>query len=215
MITLYTKPVSSYGHKVRMALTLKGLNWEMTSAPADPAERRRISPFGKWPALVDADGTRVVEADVILEYLDERYPEPPLHMATPAERARVRILGRLHDLYLEPAVRVLFGQIAPAGRDPAAVAASLAEIERRLGELEATAVAAPWLAGDRLTIADCTFPATLTIIELLVPFLGGHHAFGPKTDGWWRRLQTTEPCAGLVADYRRALDDWFAEKQAA
>src|SRR5439155_1659368 len=53
------------------------------------------------PALVDGD-TRVFDSTIILEYIEDRWPTPPLLPAAPAERARVRMLEELCDTYVEP-----------------------------------------------------------------------------------------------------------------
>ncbi len=90
---------SSAAYRVRIALNLKGL--EATQHPVNlrTGEHRgdayrRLNPQGRVPALVD-DGVTYTQSVAILEYLDERYPEPPLLPETPQQRARVRALVQL------------------------------------------------------------------------------------------------------------------------
>lgn len=84
--------------RVRIALNLKGLAFEETMHDIDPgtlaaSEYGRMNPQGSVPTLVD-DGAPIVESLAILEYLDERYPEPALLPGDAAGRARVRGLAQ-------------------------------------------------------------------------------------------------------------------------
>jgi len=90
---------SSAAYRVRIALNLKGL--EATQRPVDlrTGEHRgegyrRINPHGRVPALVDG-GHTFTQSIAILEYLEERYPEPPLLPKAVEDRARVRALVQL------------------------------------------------------------------------------------------------------------------------
>lgn len=84
--------------RVRIALNLKGLAFEETMHDIDTgtlaaSEYGRMNPQGSVPSLVD-DGAPIVESLAILEYLDERYPEPSLLPGDAAGRARVRGLAQ-------------------------------------------------------------------------------------------------------------------------
>src|SRR6185436_3690343 len=72
-------------------------------------EYLKIYPLGKTPAL-EVDGEIIGESEVINEFLEEVFPEPPLLPRDAKGRARVRGLSRFHDLYLEPPLRALFPQ---------------------------------------------------------------------------------------------------------
>jgi glutathione S-transferase/RNA polymerase-associated protein len=103
MVVLYEHPLSPYVHKVKIALTEKGVAFEPRLPDfvggADAAFAG-ASPRLEVPALVDGD-TTVFDSTIILEYIEERWPTPALLPATPAARARVRMLEELCDTYYE------------------------------------------------------------------------------------------------------------------
>ena len=99
MLTLYHFESSPWCWKVRVALAEKGLEYK----PVIPKNResdpvfRKLTPIGKVPILVLEDGTGIAESTVINEFLEERYPRPPLMPADPADRARVRMIEEIGD----------------------------------------------------------------------------------------------------------------------
>jgi glutathione S-transferase len=103
MVVLYEHPLSPYAQKVKIALAEKGVGFECRlpdfMSGQDP-EFAAANPRLEVPALVDGD-TRVFDSTIILEYLEDRWPKPPLLPASPAERARVRMLEELCDTYYE------------------------------------------------------------------------------------------------------------------
>ncbi|MBI1394888.1 MAG: glutathione S-transferase family protein [Betaproteobacteria bacterium] len=107
MITLYQHPMSAYVMKVRIALAEKGLAYEavLPSGLADgttAGEFVEASPRAEIPALVDDDGTEVFDSTIILEYIEDKWPEPPLLPRAPAARARCRMIEDVMDTHYEP-----------------------------------------------------------------------------------------------------------------
>lgn len=105
MLTLYDHPLSPYAQKVKIALREKGLAFETVSpgglgAGGAQGEFIAASPRAEVPALVDG-GVSVFDSTIILEYLDDRYPDPPMLPASPADRARVRMLEEVMDTHFE------------------------------------------------------------------------------------------------------------------
>jgi glutathione S-transferase len=95
MIKLYDYPQCPFCRKVRVALAEKGIKYERVFVDLRKKEQKReeflkLNPYGKVPVLID-NGAIIYESSVINEYLDERYPNPPLMPSSPIERARVRI----------------------------------------------------------------------------------------------------------------------------
>jgi len=92
MIKLYSDPTSPDSHRTRIVLAEKELPGEIIDVedgdiPQDLLDR---NPSGKLPTLEDRN-TILFEASVINEYMDERYPHPPLKPGSPAERAQMRL----------------------------------------------------------------------------------------------------------------------------
>jgi glutathione S-transferase len=105
MITLYDHPLSPYAQKVKISLREKGLPFE-TAMPgglgAGGAQGAFVeaSPRAEVPALVDGD-VRIFDSTIILEYLDDAYPDPAMRPKSPADRARVRMLEEVMDTHFE------------------------------------------------------------------------------------------------------------------
>jgi glutathione S-transferase len=103
MIVLYEHPLSPYAQKVKIALREKGVEFE----PRIPdllgggdAEFHAANPRREVPALVDG-ATAVFDSTIILEYIEDRWPAPPLLPHGAAARARARTLEELCDTYYE------------------------------------------------------------------------------------------------------------------
>src|SRR5690349_2272938 len=103
MVVVWEHPLSPYAQKVKIALAEKGVAFECRlpdfMSGQDP-ELAATNPRLEVPALID-DETRVFDSTVILEYVEDRWPTPPLLPGTPAERARVRMIEDLCDTYYE------------------------------------------------------------------------------------------------------------------
>lgn len=123
------------------------------------------NPFGRLPVLELDDGTHLIESLVIIEYLEELYPEPPMIGSSALERARVRELERIADLgVLFPVAYTVHATNSPLGLPPRpemaeffrdSLPAALRVLDERLGD------GRPFVAGERPTIADCTLQAAL------------------------------------------------------
>jgi glutathione S-transferase len=106
-LKLFEHPLSPYAQKVKIALCEKALPFvrvfvDPNRSADDPVYQEFVlaSPRREVPALVDGP-VRIADSTVILEYLDERYPNPELSPPTPAERARVRMLEEMMDTEYE------------------------------------------------------------------------------------------------------------------
>ena len=83
----YATSLSNYSAKVRIALCVKGVAYQEISPPDGYRSEsyRKIAPMGTIPAL-QVEGQLVSESEVILEYLEDRYPDPPMRPQDPLER---------------------------------------------------------------------------------------------------------------------------------
>jgi glutathione S-transferase len=102
MTTLYEHPLSPYAQKVKIALREKGVKFDlkMPNLLGGDDEFARVSPRREVPTLLDGDDT-IFDSTIILEYIEDRWPKPPLLPAEPAARARVRMIEEMCDTYYE------------------------------------------------------------------------------------------------------------------
>lgn len=124
MITLYSGPLSLFSRKIEIALREKALPFERIMVPFnqttgyDPKhpEVVAINPKQQVPVLND-DGIVLYDSTVILEYLEDAYPEPPLFPLCPGARARCRLDELYADEILFPVLRPLMHRTSPPSTD--------------------------------------------------------------------------------------------------
>ena len=205
MLLLYDHPLSPYAQKCRIALREKGLAFEARLPTAigsgsgmEPAFAA-ASPRAEVPALVDGD-VRVFDSTIILEYIEERWPAPPLLPASPAERARVRMLEDVMDTHYEP-INWGLGEIHFFRRATGELAKSMSEraalqaagwrrwLERQLGD-------APWFNGAAFGWGDLS----------VAPYLNGSRGFGmeplhgSRLAAWLARANERPSVAATAAE---------------
>src|SRR5690606_25377595 len=121
---------SPFPTRVRLLLYAKGIDAEIIQPPGfhDSSESKgeylRLNPIGRVPTLVLDDGRALPESEVICEYLEDTYPEPPLRPADPWDRARMRLLSRICDFYVVMAMNTFFNLAGRSRRhwEPEAIA---------------------------------------------------------------------------------------------
>jgi glutathione S-transferase len=143
--------------------------WDEAAMFLALGEVRKVSPTGKVPVLVTEEGVAIPQSRAILEYLEDRFPEPDLLGAAPGERARTRELMDVLDqaathfaTWTQNGSPIFLGQVEQM--EGAAIQARAAFFEQIL-VLERMASAGPFLSDDRLTVADCVLAATLRFAE--------------------------------------------------
>ena len=90
-MTLFSDPCSQYSHRVRIVLAEKGVTVEIEDIDPNNVTQEILeaNPYGTLPTLVDRD-LALYESKVVMEYLDERFPHPPLLPVYPVARAESR-----------------------------------------------------------------------------------------------------------------------------
>jgi maleylpyruvate isomerase len=163
-LILYNYWRSSSSHRVRIALGLKGLDYQyvavnlVANEQGSPSHKAR-SPTGYVPCLV-IDGVPYVESVAILELLDERFPSPPLYPRHPHARARVRALVEIVNSGIQPMQnRHLIHFLSPdlAVQERWAqhfIARGLASFEEAMESGEGEGVRGRYAHGDAITAAD-------------------------------------------------------------
>ena len=171
-ITLHGSPISNYYNKVKLALLEKGVPFEEVNAGVPGAgttdqDVLAASPLGKIPFLKTEQGA-LCESQVLLDYIEARWPQPPLLPADPFAAAKVRELTTFLDWHLEMAARQLYGP-AFFGAPPLSEA-NLSRIRKQLtgaiGAFQRRAKFSPYVAGDSFTQADCAAFNNLPLVGM-------------------------------------------------
>ena len=172
-VLIYDHPLSPYGQKVKIALLEKGVPFEAqlptNLGSGEVADNfAAASPRGEVPALIDGDVT-VFDSTIILEYIEDRWPEPALLPRDAAARARSRMIEETMDTHYE-AINWGLGEVTYFGRGDAdalgafaarETAAWQAWLARQLGDR-------PWFEGDTFGWADLA----------VIPYINGSTGFG-------------------------------------
>ena len=202
--------VSPYARKVFVALDMKGIAYEMD--PIVPfygtEEFTRISPLRRIPVLIDGDLV-LNDSTVICEYIDERWPTPPLMPKSPADRAKARWMEEFADSRLgDLLIWRLFYQktIVPFvwKREPdAAVIASVVErdLPQALDWIEARAPGEGFLF-DHVCIADIAYACFFRNASLVGYEIDAER--WPRTAGWLARVRAVPAFEGTMK-YERAI----------
>jgi len=148
IMNLFTGLTDLYSHRVRIVLAEKGINFESVDVdPAHPPEDlMELNPYGKVPTLVDRDLV-LYDAQVIMEYLDERFPHPPLMPVDPVSRAQSRMTLRRIQQDWDALVEKL-----QKSRDKAKVAKELCD---SLTVIAPIFDQKPFFMSDELSLLDC------------------------------------------------------------
>lgn len=172
-VTLYCTDVSIYSTSIKIALTFKRIPFTAVPPPDGygSAAYKAIVPSGKVPALIHNDFA-ISESAVILEYLEENFNElspPLLYSRNTQKNALSRYACRIHDLYLEPAIRSLFPHVDLTKRDKTFIDSKLNVILEHLDELERICDShGPFFCGEQMTFADCVLPGTMMLLDMLI-----------------------------------------------
>lgn len=150
-ITLFSYPLCIHNHRVRMVLHEKGIASEVdfVCCREPPEDLLELNPYGTTPTLVDRDLV-LYEAGIIMEYLDERFPHPPLYPMDPVSRARARML--LHRI--ETDWYSLYDQLRKA-EDGKIVAKAKKMLKESLIQAIPAFAAKPFFLSDEFSLVDC------------------------------------------------------------
>ena len=168
MIKICGFRISNYHNKVLIALYEKGVPFEEDASvkPSQKDEYVALSPMGKVP-YAEIDGTRLSESEVILEYLEDAYPQKPLLPKDPLARAKVRELVTVIELHLELVARRLYpGAFFGGTNSDSTRQAAEKDLAKGVRALKALARFEPFIAGPSLTLADCAAAVHLPIVTM-------------------------------------------------
>lgn len=205
---LYTGDLSPYSAKVRMQIYAKGITDIEFTLPGEFRQGKfsEVSPIGRIPVL-DLGDRIIPESEVIAEYLEEVYPEPSLLGVTPEERANVRLLARIADIYLLNNIFMALPQARRKTRNDGIRDMLVGQVIRGMGALEQHIGTGAFAAGDRLTLADCTLVPALFLAQNTMPTFDVENPIpaAPKAAAYWEKIQTNEFGAKVLEEMYRGL----------
>jgi glutathione S-transferase len=218
MIVLHAHPISPYAQKVMIALAEKGTPYDSRIPDfvgGDMKAFAKMNPRLEAPVLEDGD-LAIFDSTIILEYLEERWPDPPLLPKGAAERARVRMIEEICDSYYEPIVWGLLEiqgfKRAPGDLADAMIARAARQLEGANAWLERQLGDRPYFNGDTFGWGDlCVAP----FIEWAV---ARRHPPAPSSrlGAWFARIgerpsvaTVTGTARAMVASIEPGLPDWI------
>jgi glutathione S-transferase len=207
-ITLCGLPMSNYYNKVKLALLEKGVPFteERVSTGSKDEAVLAATPLGKIP-FIRVDGQTLCESQVIVDFLEARYPQPALVPADPLAAAKVRELCTFIELHMELVARELYGQAFFGGSVSDEVKASVRKrLTRNIAAFQRLARFAPYVGGDTFTLADCSAWASLPLIGMATKAVLGEDLLVAAGVDWktYSRMVGERPTAIKVAADRQA-----------
>jgi glutathione S-transferase len=203
-LTLHLHPLSSYCHKVLMALYENGTTFEASIVNMMDSDARaaylKISPFGKIPSLTDSTrNVTVNETSIMIEYLQQHYPGPQKFIPEDAEAAlSARMWDRIVDHYLHTSMQKIVGDtMRPDGaHDPHGVADARRTMQTALDLLEQRLAEVPHPGGDKFTIADCAAAPPLFYAQAILPYAESH----PRVARYFEALSQRPSFVRLIGE---------------
>jgi len=198
---------SPYATRVRIQIRHKKLPVDLLSSPIPlrTPEFAAAYPLAKLPVLELDSGDTIGESTVILDYLEDIYPEPALIPDTPLARAHNGMLVRCADNHLAPALFPLFALLLGAsdGVDPQA---QIALVEAELGKLERLLSNLADSASRSLWTGDICLTTVIWYVNALVAEFGRDDILAayPAVSAWWQWVQGYPSVADTLQEMAQA-----------
>ena len=181
-LKLYFHPLSSFCHKVLIALYEAGIPFEPIfidlGEEKSSAVLRALWPIAKFPVLRDeARNCTVPESTVIITYLDAHYTSGTRFLPADVDKAwQVQMWDRFYDHYVHHPMQKAVGDNLrpPDQRDPFGVEEAKAQMRQAFDVAEAAMQSRAWAAGDDFTLADCAAAPALYYANTVMPFARTH-----------------------------------------
>ena len=209
-LKLYFHPLSSFCHKVLIALYETGTPFEprIVDLFGEAVEYRKIAPLGKIPVLRDEAKNRTIpETSIIIEYLAQHYPGKT--QLFPADRdlcRQMRLCDRIYDLYVNvPMQNIVADRLRPADKkDPFGVDQARTLLKTSLDMIEQDMAGDRWAVGEGFTMADCAAAPALFYADMMQPFRETHKKTAAYLDrlmerpSYARVLKEAEPYFAMI-----------------
>jgi len=163
-MTFYSDGADHYSHRVRIVLAEKGVSVDVVNVTSanKPEDLADLNPYNSLPTLVDRE-LSLYESKIMMEYLDERFPHPPLLPVYPVARAQNRLLAYRIERDWCPHVDTL---LSGKGKE-AAVLKSRKELRDSLMTIAPIFAEKPFFMSDEFTLVDCIAAPILWRLPLM------------------------------------------------
>jgi len=246
---LFGLPVSPYVSRVLLVAELKGIALPLVMPPIETALAKMVDrmallradpnasldrilfmegtpfmrdhPLGRIPAL-EVDGRYLGESMAICEFLDEAFPGRALLPTDRFERATVRQLCLMCDLYLMSHLWPLAAQIDPLTRNQDELLRIRGELDQSLREMEHVMGSGTWAHGDAVSLADCVMVYSVLMFQCTletttehpdIPAFDSKRPFPehPRLRAWWSHLQNDAVFGAAITRYRGHYAEMFGQ----
>lgn len=194
MLKLCGFAASNYYNKAKLAMLEKGVAFEEELVwPAQTEDMLTRSPMGKLPFMETEHGV-LTESQVLVEYIEARYPEHPLLPKDPFQAAKVRELIVYMELHLELVARELLGEALFGGKASDETKATVKEkMHKGVKAFARIAKFSPFVAGNEFTLADCAAVFHFPLISLACNKIYGEDLLAPLNLGPYLQMMGERP----------------------
>ncbi len=216
MLKLCGFSVSNYYNKVKLALLEKGIAFEEeTIFPSQETALKKDSPMGKVPFLRTPNGV-FTESQVLVEYIEDSHPQPPLYPADAFMRAKCRELIVHLELYLELPARRLYPAAFFAGSVSDEVKSEVEKLlVKGLNSLAQLARFEPYIAGVEFSHADCAAFVHLPLVSQATKRIYGRDLVEellPRALPYLKLISERAAAQQVNADRKLAMEAYAASK---
>ena len=163
-MALFSDPLDHYSHRVRIVMAEKGVSGEIIDSDLDSLsdELLEVSPYSELPVLVDRD-VCLYDSVVLMEYLDERFPHPPLLPVYPVSRAQIRLfIQRIQKDWCE-----MFDTLVSAKLSDSELKKTRQEFKSQIIALSPILKEKPFFMSEDFSLVDCCIAPILWRLPLI------------------------------------------------
>jgi RNA polymerase-associated protein len=163
-MALFSDPLDHYSHRVRIVMAEKGVTGEIIDSNLDSLsdELLQVSPYAELPVLVDRD-VCLYDSVVLMEYLDERFPHPPLLPVYPVSRAEIRLfIQRIQKDWCE-----MFDNLVSAKLSDSELKKTRQEFKSQIIALSPILKEKPFFMSEEFSLVDCCIAPILWRLPLI------------------------------------------------
>ncbi len=201
IMTLYSNPTDMTSHQIRIVLAEKGVTYEVINVDDEnkPEELIDLNPYNSVPTLVDRE-LILFEPGIIMEYLDERFPHPPLMPVYPVARARSRLMmHRFERDWFSLVDNIQNGKEKEKDKARKELTESLLTVAPVFGDN-------PYFLSEEFTLVDCSLAPLLWRARELGLELKGKG--GNDINEYMQRLFSRESFQASLTDQEREMQDY-------